>query len=65
MAARPFCGRYGRGRSWHLPVTTDQQGDGKAGAENGASARQSEGSSRGDVGWLGSGRLGRSSVGGH
>ena len=29
-AGRPFCGRYGRGQSWHLSVTMDQQGDGKA-----------------------------------
>lgn len=32
-AGRPFCGRYGRGQSWHLFVTMEQQGDGKAGTQ--------------------------------
>lgn len=43
MAAWPFCGRYGRGQSWHLSVTMDQQGDGKAGTQNRASTQQNEG----------------------
>lgn len=42
-AARPFCGRYGRGQSWHLSVTMDQQGDSKAGTQNRASTQQTEG----------------------
>lgn len=33
-AGRPFCGRYGPGQSWHLSVTMDQQGDGKAGTQS-------------------------------
>lgn len=33
MAGRPFCGRYGGGQSWHLSVTMEQQGDGKAGTQ--------------------------------
>lgn len=33
MAGRPFCGRYGGGQSWHLFVTMEQQGDGKAGTQ--------------------------------
>lgn len=51
-AARPFCGRYGRGQSWHLPVTMDQQGDGKAGAENQCQYTADWGLAHWDVTWM-------------
>lgn len=49
MAAWPFCGRYGRGQSWHLPMTVDQQGDSKAGIDNCASTQQTGGLTCQDV----------------